>query len=463
MKENQTEKPIPHPRSTDQGGDNRVLLEKQSSRIHTLINVLNPENMQLAWQRVRANKGAPGIDCMSVGDFPAFMEKHGETILQKLRDGRYRPSPVKQCKIPKVKGKKDGDYRVLGIPTVLDRVIQQAIAQVLSPFYEKQFSDHSYGYRPHRSAQDAVEKMHQYANDRTKKCHVVDCDLKAFFDTVDHQKLMVKLRENIADRELLELMVKYLKAGAITAEGQFINTPQGVPQGGPLSPLLANILLDELDGELESRGHDFVRYADDFVIMCNSSRAGARILESVSEYLRTKLRLIVNTTKSKVVLLKDARFLGFKIYRRKIRWTEEAKERFKSEVKRLTSRTRGVAVGVVYYDLRNYLRGALNYYLVGVTFREVRELDHWIRRRMRMYYWKQWGRPRARRLNLIKLGASRDKVKLASRSRKGAWRICNIEIVRNAMTNVWLESQGLHSLETQWVNARHPQESTKTT
>lgn len=462
MKENQTEKPASFPRSNDQGGGNRALLEKQSSRIHTLVDVLNPENMQLAWKRVRANKGAAGIDGMSVGDFPAFMEKYGETMMQKLRGGRYRPSPVKQCRILKSKGKKNGGYRVLGIPTVLDRVIQQAIAQVLSPFYEMQFSDHSYGYRPHRNALGAVEKMHHYALSRTNKCHVVDCDLKAFFDTVDHQKLMVKLRENVADRELLELLVKYLKAGAITAEGTFIKTPQGVPQGGPLSPLLANILLDELDSELESRGHDFVRYADDFVIMCESPRAGARILESVSEYLRIKLKLIVNTTKSKVVQLKDACFLGFKIYRRKIRWTEEAKKRFKSEVKRLTSRTRGVAAGVVYYDLRNYLRGALNYYLSGVTFREVRELDQWIRRRVRLYYWKQWGRPRARRLNLIKLGAPRDKVKLASRSRKGAWRICNIEIVRNAMTNAWLEDQGLHSLEAQWVNARYPQGSTKT-
>lgn len=467
MKRNQSEHPAPNPRSSDQGESNRTLLQKESSCIHTLENVLNPENMQLAWQRVRANKGAAGIDNMSVGDFPEFMQKYGATIMQKLRDGRYRPSPVKQCRIPKSKtkskgNKKDGGYRVLGIPTVLDRVIQQAIAQILSPFYEAKFSDHSYGYRPHRSAQGAVEKMHGYALDRGKQCHVVDCDLKAFFDTVDHQKLMIKLRENIADRELLGLLINYLKAGAITAEGKFIQTPQGVPQGGPLSPLLANILLDELDSELESRGHNFVRYADDFQIFCTSPRAGARILESISQFLRTKLKLIVNTTKSKVVQLKDACFLGFKIHRRKIRWTEEAKQRFKSEVKRITRRTRGVAVGVVYHDLRNYLRGALNYYLLGVTFGEVRELDHWIRRRMRLYYWKQWGRPRARRLNLLKLGAPRDKVKLASRSRKGAWRICNIEVVRFAMTNAWLESQGLHSLETQWVNARYPQENTKT-
>jgi RNA-directed DNA polymerase len=417
--------------------------------------------MQLAWQRVRANKGAAGIDGMSIGEFPEFMQKYGETIMQKLRDGKYKPSPVKQVRIPK----DNGEYRMLGIPTVLDRVIQQAIAQTLSPFYETQFSDHSYGYRPHRSAQGAVEKMLDYALEKmkkTKKVHVVDCDLKVFFDTVDHQKLMNKLRENIADRELLGLLIKYLKAGAITQERKFIKTPQGVPQGGPLSPLLANILLDELDNELESRGHQFVRYADDFVILCTSVRAGTRILESITVYLRTKLKLTVNTNKSKVVPLNDACFLGFKILRRKLRWTDRSKQRLKAEVKRITKRTRGVSTGVVYRDLRNYLRGALNYYMIGVTFREVRELDQWIRRRMRLYYWKQWGRPRARRLNLLKLGAPRDRVKLASRSRKGHWRICNVEIVRNALNNTWLESQGLHSLETQWVAVRYPQESTKT-
>jgi RNA-directed DNA polymerase len=460
MKENQTEQPASFPRSPDQGSCNRALLEKQSSRNHTLNDVLNPENMQLAWKRVRTNKGVAGIDGMSVGAFPEFMQKHGETIMQKLKDGRYMPSPVKQCRIPKG----EGEYRTLGIPTVLDRVIQQAIAQTLSPFYEAQFSDHSYGYRPHRSAQGAMEKMLDYAIQtmkRTNKCHVVDCDLKAFFDTVDHQKLMTKLRENVADRELLELLVKYLKAGAITVEGEFTKTPQGVPQGGPLSPLLANILLDELDSKLESRGHHFVRYADDFVIMCDSPRAGVRILENITTYLRDKLRLTVNTNKSKVVALKDACFLGFKILRRKIRWTERSMNKFKAEVRRITRRTRGVSTAVVYNDLRNYLRGALNYYLVGVTFREVRELDGWIRRRVRLYYWKQWGRPRARRLNLLKLGAPRDRVKLASRSRKGHWRISNVEIVRNAMNNEWLEDQGLHSLEKQWVAARYPEKALK--
>lgn len=453
MKENQTEHPVLLLSPNGFEADNRILLEKESSRRRTLNDVLRPENMRLAWKQVRANKGAAGIDGMKVEDFPAFMLKYGKVLMGKLREGTYRPSPVKQCRIPK----DNGEYRTLGIPTVLDRVIQQAIAQILTPFYETQFHEHSYGFRPKKSARQAIETVKELAMKRARVCHVVDCDLKAFFDTVDHQKLMEKLRDHVGDPELLELINYYLKAGAITPKGEFIDSLKGVPQGGPLSPLLGNILLNELDNELESRGHDFVRYADDFVILCSSPKAGQRILASISRYLRSKLKLTVNTVKSKVVKLAQASFLGFKIQRRKISWTEKSMKRFKAEVRKITRRTRGVSPSTVYNDLRNYMRGALNYYLIGVTFREVRELDQWIRRRMRLYHWKQWGRPRTRRRNLLRLGVDRDKVKMASRSRKGPWRIVNVEVVRFALTNAWLESQGLHSLEKQWVNARYPE------
>ena len=453
MKENQTEHPVLLLSPNGFEADNRILLEKESSRRRTLNDVLRPENMRLAWKQVRANKGAAGIDGMKVGDFPAFMLKYGKVLMGKLREGTYRPSPVKQCRIPK----DNGEYRTLGIPTVLDRVIQQAIAQILTPFYETQFHEHSYGFRLKKSARQAIETVKELAMKRARVCHVVDCDLKAFFDTVDHQKLMEKLRDHVGDPELLELINYYLKAGAITPKGEFIDNLKGVPQGGPLSPLLGNVLLNELDNELESRGHDFVRYADDFVILCSSPKAGQRILASISRYLRSKLKLTVNTVKSKVVKLAQASFLGFKIQRRKIRWTEKSMKRFKAEVRKITRRTRGVSPSTVYNDLRNYMRGALNYYLIGVTFREVRELDQWVRRRMRLYHWKQWGRPRTRRRNLLRLGVNRDKVKMASRSRKGPWRIVNVEVVRFALTNAWLESQGLHSLEKQWVNARYPE------
>ena len=425
--------------------------EQEIPRDHTLESVLHRANIEKAWKRVRSNKGGAGVDGMKVDDFSAFFHENWEKIALKLREGRYRPSPVRQCQIPKG----NGEFRTLGIPTVLDRVIQQAIAQVIGPSYDSKFSDSSHGYRPQRSAQGAMKQLLNFANARGTKCMVVDCDLKQFFDTVDHQLMMQKLRQNITDASLLGLIKRYLKAGAITSKGELIASPEGMPQGGPLSPLLANILLDDLDKELHRRGHQHVRYADDFIILCNSKRAGERILKSITNYLATKLRLTVNTTKSKVISLKEASYLGFRIYRRKIRWTERAKQNLKDKVRLLTNRSRGVSITQVYSELRNTLRGYLNYFMIGVTFREVRELDHWLRRRMRLLYWKQWKQPRTRRRNLLKLGVDRERVKLASRSRKGPWRICNVEVVRYAMTNQWLADKGLVSLTDQWVKARY--------
>ena len=460
MIEEQTYLPVLLQSSPEYLQGNRDELKKQILRKHTLENVLQRSNIELAWKRVRSNKGAAGVDGMKVEDFPAFFQNYWETIESKIREGIYRPSPVRQCRIPKG----NGDYRTLGIPTVLDRVLQQAIAQVLSPHYERQFSESSHGYRPHRSAQGAMKQLHEMAKVRGKNCTVVDCDLKQFFDTVDHQLMMQKLRESVTDKALLGLLKHYLKAGAITPQGEFVTSQQGVPQGGPLSPLLANILLDDLDKELEKRGHDHVRYADDFIVLCKSQRAGERILKSISSYLSSKLRLTVNATKSKVVKLKEANFLGFRILRNKIRWTDKAKSNFKREIRILTRRSRGVSINQVYSELNNFLRGYFNYYEMGITFGEVRELDHWIRRRMRLLYWKQWKRPRTRRRNLLKLGAPKDEVKKATRSRKGLWRICNVEVVRYAMPNAWLAEQGLISLVDQWTQARYGnRESTKTT
>jgi RNA-directed DNA polymerase len=406
----------------------------------------------LAWKQVRANKGAAGVDGMETGDFPDFIRKHWEMIRGKLMEGTYKPSPVRRVSIPKG----NGEFRSLGIPTVLDRVIQQAIAQVLTPVYEPTFSDHSHGFRPGRSAHDAIREMHRKSLVKGKTCHVVDCDLKAFFDTVDHRKLMGKLRERIADPRLMKLILKYLKAGVILRNGCFEETDKGVPQGGPLSPLLANCLLDELDQELEKRGHDFVRYADDFVILCRNPRAGERILTSITRFLRDKLKLIVNETKSGVVPLCEAGFLGFQIVRRKVRWSEKSHKKFKAEVRSITGRTRGVSPIQVMADLKTYLRGAINYYVIGIPFGDIRELDGWLRRRMRLYYWKQWGRPRTRRRRLLALGIGRDEVKKASRSRKGHWRMSQNSLVRRAMTNEWLTKQGLHSMEQQWVSIRYP-------
>jgi RNA-directed DNA polymerase len=401
---------------------------------------------------VKANKGKPGIDGMEVGDFPAFMREHWPMLRGKLEAGTYKPAPVRRVEIDKDGGGK----RILGIPTVLDRTIQQAIAQVLTPLYDPTFSEHSYGFRPGRSAHDAITEMAAMGKGVGGRCHVVDCDLEKFFDTVDDQKLMSRLRQRITDPGLLALILKYLKAGAISQQGHFEEQLRGVPQGSPLSPLLANILLDELDVELEERGHKFVRYADDFVILCRSPRAGERILRSVRKYLADELKLTVNEAKSRVVKLAEASFLGFKIVKGKVRWTTKSQRKFKAKVKQITKRTRGHSPKTVIAELQSYLRGSVNYYQLGILFGEACELDGWLRRRMRLYYWKQWGRPRTRRRRLLKLGIGRHEVHMASRSRKGHWRMSHNSIVQRAMTNLWLAAQGVPSLEKLWVSIRYP-------
>jgi RNA-directed DNA polymerase len=285
---------------------------------------------------------------------------------------------------------------------------------------------------------------------------VVDCDLKSFFDAVDHGKLLERLRKHVDDSRLLKLIARYLKAGVILLDGTFEETAEGVPQGGPLSPLMANVLLNELDHELEARGHSFVRYADDFVILCRSPRAGRRILDRVRRFLRQRLRLIVNETKSKVVKLSEAAYLGFQILRGRVRWSPKSRKEFKASIRNITGRTRGVSPRRVIEELTLYARGALNYYMIGVNFAEVRELDRWIRRRMRLYYWKQWKRPRTRRRKLLSLGIRRDEVHLASRSRKGPWRMSRNSLINRALSVDWLRCQGVPSLEEQWVAIRYP-------
>ena len=385
------------------GGDARHSDERQAEKASLretdslFDQVLERDNLLAAWKQVRANKGAPGIDGMSVEEFPDLVRKHWDKILTKLQAGSYRPSPVKRVEIPKP----DGSKRALGIPTVLDRVIQQAIAQVLTPVYEPTFSDHSHGFRPGRSAHDAVAEWQKESCKRGPKCRVVDCDLKSFFDTVNQEKLMTRLRLRISDGRLLRLIGLYLKAGVILPNGRLEETREGVPQGGPLSPLLANILLDELDQELEARGHSFTRYADDFLILCRSPRAGRRILSSIRRFLHTKLKLVVNEAKSAVVPLCEAAFLGFNILRGRVRWSEKSEMRFKANIRSITGRTRGVSPTTVIEELQTYIRGAINYYIAGITYQEARDLDQWLRRRMRLYYWKQWGRPRTRRLRKL--------------------------------------------------------------
>jgi len=412
--------------------------------------VLDPVNMKLAWKRVRANKGAPGMDGMTVEEFPAFARKHWERIRSQLREGRYRPAPVRRVYIEKP----DGSLRPLGVPTVLDRVIQQAIARVLTPQYDGEFSDHSYGFIEGRNAHQAVRHVEEGWKQNRRQA--VDCDLKAFFDMVEHEGLLARLRGKIGGGKLLRLIGRYLRAGVVMPDGTKEATLMGVPQGGPLSPLLANIVLDPLDKELTRRGHHFARYADDFLILVKSAKAAQRVMVSVSRYVEEKLRLIVNRLKSKCAALSECAFLGFAISARgKVQWTQKVLKRFKLRVKEITKRNRGQRVQYVIHELRLYANGWMNYFGISHTYSMVLALDDWMRRRVRLYYWKQWKRPGTRRRHLIKLGISPSKVHMATRSRKGYWRMSANPLVNRALSNQWLKAQGVPELRTIWIKLHH--------
>ena len=414
--------------------------------------ILEPENLAQAWKRVKANKGAPGIDGMTIATFPAFVREHWTRIAQDLMEGIYHPAPVRRVWI----AKPDGSKRPLGVPTVLDRLIQQAMAQVLGPLFEAEFSDHSYGFRPGRSAHMAVAELE--SGWRKGRRHAVDCDLKSFFDTVDHERLMNALREKVRCPRVLGLIRRYLKAGVVLLDGSCEATPQGVPQGGPLSPLLANIVLDPLDKELEARGHKFARYADDFIVLVKSAKAAQRVMASLIRYCEGRLKLVINRTKSRATVLKSCAFLGYQIDARgKLVWTLKALHRFKQRVREITSRNRGHRVQDVIDELRRYVLGWLNYYKLSATYTEVLELSQWVRRRVRLYYWKQWKQPRTRRRNLLALGVDPAKVHQASRSRKGYWRMSQMSLVRHALNNQWLEQQGVPDMRAIWITLHYGQ------
>jgi RNA-directed DNA polymerase len=412
--------------------------------------ILDPSNLAAAWKRVEANKGAPGIDGMTVEAFPAFAREQWPRIARALMEGVYHPAPVRRAWIPKP----DGTKRPLGVPTVLDRVIQQAVAQVLGPLFEADFSDHSYGFRPGRSAHQAVEAM--AAGWKEGRRHAVDCDLKSFFDTVPHERLMNALREKVRCRKVLGLIRRYLMAGVMLTDGTREATPCGVPQGGPLSPLLANIVLDPLDKELEARGHKFARYADDFIVLVRSAKAAQRVMAGLIRYCEGRLKLVVNRVKSRAALLKSCVFLGYQIDRRgKLVWSVKALHRFKQRVRDITRRNRGHRVQDVIGELRLYICGWLNYYKLSATYTEVLKLSEWVRRRVRLYYWKQWKQPRTRRRNLLALGISPEEVHKASRSRKGYWRMSRNSIVHQALSNRWLGEQGVPDMRAIWIKLHY--------
>jgi len=349
--------------------------------------------------------------------------------------------------------KATGGTRPLGIPTVLDRLIQQAMYQVLMPIFDPEFSDHSYGFRPGRSAHNAVRKVREYIREGYRTA--VDLDLSQFFDTVNHDVLMHRVARKVRDKRVLRLVGKYLRAG-VMVNGRMQKTPQGVPQGGPLSPLLANILLDDLDKELERRGHRFVRYADDFVILVKSQRAAERVKAGIQRFLERKLKLTINEDKSQVAPTDHIDFLGFTFKGTKIRWSEKAFREFKRRVKKLTGRSWFVTMSYRMEKLAQYLRGWMNYFGISEYYRPIPEIDHWLRRRVRMCYWKQWRRFRTRVRNLLKLGTHPGVAIPLCFSRKGPWKCARTLATQTGMTNQWLKDQGLLSVKEQWVNIHYP-------
>jgi RNA-directed DNA polymerase len=431
-------------------------LEQGASSDDLLEQILSPENLKRAWLRVKANGGAAGADGMTIAQFPAFARQHWQRIHSRLLAGTYHPAPVRRVFIPKP----NGDLRPLGIPTVLDRVIQQAIAQVLTPLFDPHFSTHSYGFRLGKRAHQAVRSVQAAAEAAYN--YAVDCDLKSFFDTVKFDRLMSLLARRVPDPRVLRLIGAYLRAGVKLPEGNVEATTQGVPQGGPLSPLLSNIMLDPLDKELERRGLRFARYADDFLILVKSLKAAQRVMQSITRFVEIRLKLVVNRQKSRVARLLDCTFLGFQIRRGKVVWSDKSLQRFKERVKEITSRSRGVSTFCMLRELRRYVVGWLNYFGIHQLYRVIPELDQWLRRRVRLYYWKQWKNPHARRRNLIRLGIHPREVFKATRSHRGYWFMAGTEIVQRALDNRWLEERGVPSLVQQWVEMHYGRRNTPT-
>lgn len=412
-----------------------------------LEDVLTSDNLAQAWRRVKANKGAPGIDGMTIEDFPSHARAHWPAIRQQIIEGRYQPQAVRRVEIPKHGGGK----RMLGIPTVMDRVIQQAVAQVLTPIFDPSFSESSFGFRPGRNAHQAIRQVQRHVKDG--RSIAVDIDLAKFFDTVNHDVLMNLLARSIADKRLLRLIGRYLRAGVLV--GEHVEASEvGTPQGGPLSPLLANILLHQLDQELEWRGHRFARYADDMVILVKSERAAQRVMGSITRYLETKLKLKVNSVKSKVAPMSECAFLGFTIKGKKIRWTDKALTNFQHRIKELTGRSWGVSMEYRLRKLGQYLRGWTAYFGISQYYRPVPELDEWIRRRMRMCYWKQWRWPRTKIKNLLVLGVSLKSAIQHGCSSNSYWQMSRTPVINQAVSNAWLKEQGLLSVQDLWCKAQ---------
>lgn len=404
-----------------------------------LEKILDRRNLSLAYRRVKKNSGSYGVDGMKVDELLPYLLQNGKTIRQLILQGKYQPQPVRRVEI----AKPDGGVRHLGIPTAIDRLIQQAILQVLTPIFERGFSSHSYGFRPGQNAHQAIKQSQVYIGEGYGI--VVDIDLEKFFDRVNHDKLMYLLSRKITDKRVLKLVRSYLESGVMIA-GLVSPTEEGMPQGGPLSPLLSNIMLDELDKELEKRGHCFCRYADDCNVYVRSKRAGERVMASISRFMEERLKLKVNRNKSEVDYPQRRKFLGFSFYskeqRIRVRIHAKPLKRFKDKVREITSRSNGWDVEARIEKLNQTVRGWVNYFSIADIRGHCKSLDEWIRRRLRMCYWKQWKKIVTKHDNLMRLGLTDGKAWQYANTRKGYWHTSNSPILSSTLDNAYFRKAG---------------------
>lgn len=416
------------------------LIDRYFGKENLLESILSCENVKQAIKQVKRNKGASGIDGIAVTELDTYFEKNWSNLKQQILNGKYKPQAVRRVEIPK---EERGKVRKLGIPTVVDRVIQQAIGQKISPLFEKQFDDNSYGFRPKRSAHDALRKCQENIDDGYK--YVVDMDLEKYFDTVNHSKLIQVLGETVKDGRVISLIHKYLIAGVVVNH-RFEETEVGTPQGGPLSPLLSNIYLNELDRELRQRGHRFVRYADDLMIFCKSRKSATRTLKNIQPFIEAKLFLKVNEEKTVVSNVKGVKFLGytFYIYRGEGRLRVHPKSivKMKKRIKELTSRSNGWGYEERRTKLNEYVRGWTNYYKLADAKTFLKSFDEYYRRRIRMVYWKSWKKIRTKYRYLRKLGLDEGKAWEFANTRKGYWRIAGSPILSRTLNTQFLDRIG---------------------
>lgn len=418
--------------------DNR----KRGTSMELLEKILSKQNLNLAYKQVYKNKGASGVDGVTVDELFSYIKEHQEEILWKIRNRKYKPQPVRRVYIPKENGK----LRKLGIPSVIDRVLQQAIVQVLTPIYEEQFSDNSYGFRPNRCCEQAVIKALECFNDGYD--WIVDIDLQSFFDEVNQDKLMAIIHRTIKDNDVISLIRKFLQSG-VMEKGVIQETKKGTPQGGNLSPLLSNIMLNELDEELGKRGLNFVRYADDCLIMVRSEKAANRVMESITTFITKKLGLKVNVEKSKIAKPNQIKYLGFGFYKKTNQniWRPKphikSVQKFKTKLRDILTRSRSISLDERLLKLKQLIYGWVNYFRSADMKYALKEIDQWIRRKLRVVIWKQWKKIKKRYTCLRKLGISHRDAYVTANSRKGYYHVAHTRVIETAISKERLNKRGL--------------------